>query len=1240
MGYLYENSTPDRFQQLCQSLLIKEYPNLQCYPVGQPDGGRDALDTESSTVAQIKFKRADDGEDNSDWLINTLTAELPKIENLIDRGLKKYVIVTNARGTSHLDSGRIDRIDAWLKSHLQIDSMCWWRDEIDRRMDLAPTELKLKYSEILTLEDGIDVVLKKVLGSSNKRRDDAIRCFIVKQYEDDEDIKFRQIDLSNELLNLFIDIPIIFPRNAIDNVGQVHYEDIFPHHYLQDGLNPGFALIDPADRRNGIYSPIGAGRFLLSLAAQEKMKLIILEGAPGQGKSTLSQFVCQVHRARYLSRTELLDRIPTKYKETAFRIPLKVDLRDFSKFLEGKSPFEIVETITTRPKSLEGFLGELIFYGSGGVDLDTHEVQEILTKAPVLLFLDGLDEVADLTMRRNIVKLTGQTLSRLKELGADLQVVVTSRPSVFGKVNTFQRFGFVNATLGHIDESRVFEYADKWIKARKLRAIDEREVKSILSEKIALPHIRELTRNPMQLTILLTLIHQVGYSLPDQRTELYNKYLDYFFVREAEKSREFHNNRDVLIGFIEYLAWHLQSQAEASRASGSVSNDELLTLARGYLREGDHDADLAENLFGGGLERIYVLVERIEGLYEFEVQPLREYFCAHYLYTTAPTATRRGGSVNGDRSQRFEAMAANPFWLNVTRFYAGFYVRGELGSLVSSLRELIASPDLATSLHARRVGLALLQDRLFTSKKFLQEDLIRSIFDSLGIVSLTIGSQFDESPRLQPECGQEILRTLYFEFLQKIKNRNLVALCSYQLAYLNSHDLMPQYRSILESLTGQERTTQLIQVFQSGAAEVADPSEIWELLTVDKPSRRVLLDRITVACMDRANTAMSSIQVVDAMIEGILDGMVVESAYRPSSMRFPSLDAFRVMLAIPKYTRDSRTTGYRRLYSLLDYTQESDLGGDIPPGGEKVSAFVDDLLRSSNLVSQELSQNGLSFDGWNIICEAARSHFGERWALRSIAIRAAGMKPRVKISDSTHTSYAEIPICIRARSLRMWRGGADRWLNELEEATTRVDKIFWAGMVVQWSSPKNLFSLTTQINELIDDLDADEYNSLQSTLFAVTAEGAIRSDRKRLSSVDLTALSGRAAALVAIAFGADIRSLIYTDTHAKHREFSDWLEWRTEYEYLRDASGSRDDLDELKLVQRDCELRDTQWSYSPESAYRVDGYRPSLETAKLVMKSPERYSYQIIRTCLSIILGRFQPRSLVSICQSEEWEFE
>lgn len=49
------------------------------------------------------------------------------------------------------------------------------------------------------------------------------------------------------------------------------------------------------------------------------------------------------------------------------------------------------------------------------------------------------------------------------------------------------------------------------------------------------PFIAELVGNPMQLTILLDLLHQHGAATAAQRTELYDQYVELLLAREANK---------------------------------------------------------------------------------------------------------------------------------------------------------------------------------------------------------------------------------------------------------------------------------------------------------------------------------------------------------------------------------------------------------------------------------------------------------------------------------------------------------------------------------------------------------------------------------------------------------------------------------------------------------------------------------------------------------------------------------
>ena len=64
--------------------------------------------------------------------------------------------------------------------------------------------------------------------------------------------------------------------------------------------------------------------------------------------------------------------------------------------------------------------------------------------------------------------------------------------------------------------------------------------------------------------------------------------------------------------------------------------EKLRTLLIDYLSTEGYKKSLVDDLLVCMIERVGALVSRVEGTYEFEVQPLREYFVAKHLYVTAP----------------------------------------------------------------------------------------------------------------------------------------------------------------------------------------------------------------------------------------------------------------------------------------------------------------------------------------------------------------------------------------------------------------------------------------------------------------------------------------------------------------------------------------------------------------------------------------------------------------------------
>jgi predicted NACHT family NTPase len=348
---------------------------------------------------------------------------------------------------------------------------------------------------------------------------------------------------------------------------------------------------------------------------------------------------------RLLEVQHEIHQLPESYKTAALRLPIKVDLRDLASWLARRNPFtpeggEIASGEWT--KSLEAFLSALIRYQSGGIQFDVADLHAVARLSAILLVFDGLDEVADIDRRREVVDEIVKGLDRLEANAALLQVVVTSRPAAFANSPGLPEDKFIYLELGDLSRDLIDEYAEKWLKARRLHERESAEVKKILKEKLTQPHLRDLARNPMQLAILLSLIHTRGTSLPDKRTALYDNYIELFFNREAEKSLIVRDHRELLININRYLAWLLHSEVELgnerdqSRRNGAIAADRLTNVLKDYLENDGHDPELAQILFTGMVERVVALVSRVQGTYEFEVQPLREYFAARFLYETAP----------------------------------------------------------------------------------------------------------------------------------------------------------------------------------------------------------------------------------------------------------------------------------------------------------------------------------------------------------------------------------------------------------------------------------------------------------------------------------------------------------------------------------------------------------------------------------------------------------------------------
>ena len=285
------------------------------------------------------------------------------------------------------------RLQALLEEHIPIPAQAWWRDDLDRRLDDA-WDLKFSYPALFSGPDLLRLVIEASPTEGRERRRNAITAFLSAQFETDREVKFKQAELENDIFDLFTDVPLLprnpsemrqgaveqlttaFRRAAASATGEVDPARI--HQWLEIALGAESSF-------GGYYSRdetwLGAASLLLDSDFQQAEPLVILEGAPGQGKSTIAQYVCQVHRMRILARQEG-GTVDPNHLNSSLRLPFKVELRDFATWLSGGNPFGTVndgDAPGESPKSLERFLSALVRYGSGGSDFDVSDLQAILS---------------------------------------------------------------------------------------------------------------------------------------------------------------------------------------------------------------------------------------------------------------------------------------------------------------------------------------------------------------------------------------------------------------------------------------------------------------------------------------------------------------------------------------------------------------------------------------------------------------------------------------------------------------------------------------------------------------------------------------------------------------------------------------------------------------------------------------------------------------------------------------------
>ena len=620
-----------------------------------------------------------------------------------------FFVVTNVPASK----SAFAQVDA-LRRHLvpskrPLHADVWWHEMVTTFLDWSP-ELWPAFPDIFP--GRTPPLLAQTITRHHGPLSTPIRTALVQQHTRDRTVKFRQIELDQQLYDLFVDLDVELRWDPDD----------LPTSPIASPIrsSPMFRTVMPRAFGNMPYFESPTPALELLLDDELALPRLLIEGGPGQGKSTITQMAAQLYRERLLDISDGASRNPTWRGISKPRLPIRLELRHFAEWLSDNPD-----------ASLEQFIAAEISHDSGGRTFTVDHLHEFAQGSSLILLLDGLDEIGSDRLRDAVLDIALTSIDRLERgLRADLRVVLTTRPpALTGRRDKLA--SFTRAILTPMAPGRVDEYLHRWLTVQIATADERDRIRDSFAARRHDQHVDALSRNPMQLSVLLNLIRLKGDAFPDQRADLYREYFRTVIDRDVEKSPELRQNRDMVEGLHSYLGFRLHGAAEVDRGRRTLSRNDIIKLAESWLREQDPSSTVASKAFALGEERFGLIVatsgEGDATRYGFEVQPIQEYFAASYISDRLS---------DGRAHEVFELLIHRSYWREVGLFLAGLRRPNEKADLVARARAADKDVLQEWQQNGRLVVLQLLREGVLGYPRHVLAEALDFVMELLDIEHL------------------------------------------------------------------------------------------------------------------------------------------------------------------------------------------------------------------------------------------------------------------------------------------------------------------------------------------------------------------------------------------------------------------------------------------------------------------------------------------------------------------------
>ncbi|WP_309732096.1 hypothetical protein [Chamaesiphon sp. OTE_75_metabat_556] len=728
---------PNTFEHLVNLLALRILgPGHTGFCPGS-DGGRDGYfegeapypsetDRWSGTwYIQSKFHKPNLSKDPQKWLLAQIKEELAEFERPESRRIMptNWIIATNIDPSGVPQTGSFDKARDLVNKkfpHLKDRFHIWGGRKILDFLVLNPQAGEY-YRHFLTPGNILTEIYDQMKDVSAEAKT-IIRFLILSQLDEQQYTKLEQAgsaaDTRPGIHNLFIDLPFGDDEHHIQGfVTEWLARTSAKCHQVDDEQS------DSEEWRSWNRHP-------------SRARVWFIKGGPGQGKSTIGQYFCQIQRAALILQKQIQPVLAPKkalaseirkvaekagFWTSSPRIPLYIELKDFAHWFGQHDK-----------NKARGILTYLAEYISIGVEqtVQVGTLKRLIGSYRWFVVFDGLDEVPQDVKDAVALEVCHFVNDIAVAVNSDMLTICTSRPQ--GYSGQFTNLDAPIIELLNLSPEQALECAKPVIELDR-PVSESKKSMQILTSAIQSPAVCELMTTPLQAHIMAVVVRD-GERPPERRWKLFTNFYQVIKKREANRdlpdrkiAKLLREDEKLLKTVHNRLGFVLHAQAESSQgAQTKLSRDEFKLLVTGAVSQMvetniDEQVDI---LMEATTDRLVLVSTPDDGDYvRFDVRQLQEFFAAEFIYESASVDELR---------DRLQLIAGDAHWREVTHFLLSALIENdrktELTVAIQVLENLNEGDEHIRLLNKRLARGSILVARLLQEGVLEQDKRIRQQF--------------------------------------------------------------------------------------------------------------------------------------------------------------------------------------------------------------------------------------------------------------------------------------------------------------------------------------------------------------------------------------------------------------------------------------------------------------------------------------------------------------------------------